>query len=319
MKNLIFITCCALALSCCTGEESFVQEIQTLEASEFTKDGMTDSVAENINETISDKLGEESSNVQLLNNVDFENQDYSSVKIGNAEWMIQNLNLAYFRNGDPIPQAKTDAEWISAGENEQPAWCYYENDPENGKIYGKLYNYYAVNDSRGLAPEGWRIPDIFDILDFDKEEGVTVVYDEDHQVKKLDIPGKIVKSTSGWYVKKDIPCSNCANWNQEYRSKVPCHSCKDTRVSGRIKKIPKNNGTNSVGFTALPGGYRTHRGDFKGDGGLGRWWILGVLQSDSRGEKKMTQFWELAYFPESQFDGSEEYLGCGMSVRCKKD
>lgn len=72
--------------------------------------------------------------------------------------MAENLNVDKFRNGDPIPHAQTAEEWQKAGENGQPAWCYYDNDPANGKIYGKLYNWYAVNDWRGLAPEGWRVP-----------------------------------------------------------------------------------------------------------------------------------------------------------------
>jgi uncharacterized protein (TIGR02145 family) len=72
--------------------------------------------------------------------------------------MTQNLNVDKFRNGDPIPEAKTDEEWSKAGENGEPAWCYYNNNPDNGDRYGKLYNWYAVNDPRGLAPEGWKIP-----------------------------------------------------------------------------------------------------------------------------------------------------------------
>jgi len=83
---------------------------------------------------------------------------YKEVKIGNQVWMAENLNVDKFRNGDPIPHAKTAEEWQQAVENKQPAWCYYDNDPANGKIYGKLYNWYAVSDWRGLAPEGWRIP-----------------------------------------------------------------------------------------------------------------------------------------------------------------
>jgi len=80
------------------------------------------------------------------------------VTIGKQVWMSENLNVDKFRNGDPIPEAKTDEEWKKAGENGQPAWCYYKNNPDNGDRYGKLYNWYAVNDSRGLAPEGWKIP-----------------------------------------------------------------------------------------------------------------------------------------------------------------
>jgi uncharacterized protein (TIGR02145 family) len=80
------------------------------------------------------------------------------VTIGTQVWTSTNLDVSTFRNGDPIPQAKTDAEWKGAGENKQPAWCYYDNDPSNGTKYGKLYNWYAVNDPRGLAPKGYHIP-----------------------------------------------------------------------------------------------------------------------------------------------------------------
>jgi len=85
-------------------------------------------------------------------------ETFKSVKIGNQIWMAENLNVERFRNGDPIPQAKTDKEWKMAGKNKQPAWCYYDNNSKNGKIYGKLYNWYAVNDPRGLEPEGWQLP-----------------------------------------------------------------------------------------------------------------------------------------------------------------
>lgn len=83
---------------------------------------------------------------------------FNEVVIGEQVWMRENLDVDTFRNGDPIPQAKTDEEWKIAGENGQPTWCYYENNPANGDRYGKLYNWYAVNDPRGLAPSGWHIP-----------------------------------------------------------------------------------------------------------------------------------------------------------------
>lgn len=82
---------------------------------------------------------------------------YKTVKIEKLEWMADNLNSDVFRNGDPIPEAKTDAEWFQAGKEGKPAWCYYENKIENGNKYGRLYNWYAVNDSRGLAPDGWHV------------------------------------------------------------------------------------------------------------------------------------------------------------------
>ena len=89
---------------------------------------------------------------------------------GDRTWMTHNLSVSHFRNGDPIPEAKTDEEWLEAGKNKQPAWCWASNDPEERKVYGKLYNHYAVADPRGLSPEGWRIPNGDDlkslIIDF---------------------------------------------------------------------------------------------------------------------------------------------------------
>lgn len=66
--------------------------------------------------------------------------------------MVDNINVNRFRNGDSIPEVKGD-KWY----REKAAWCYYNNDSEIGENYGKLYNWYTVNDPRGLAPQGWHI------------------------------------------------------------------------------------------------------------------------------------------------------------------
>lgn len=78
------------------------------------------------------------------------------VNIGPQTWMPKNLNVNKFRNGDLIIEALTLEEWVS----DEPRWCYYNFHPGNGKIYGKLYNWAAVNDLRGLAPDGWHIPSV---------------------------------------------------------------------------------------------------------------------------------------------------------------
>ena len=109
-----------------------------------------------------------------------------TVTIGAQVWMTKNLDVATFRNGDTIPQAKTNEEWEKAGENQQPAWCYYDNDPANGAKYGKLYNWYAVNDSRGLAPVGYHIPS-------DEEWIVLTGY-----LGGEDIAGTKIKSKNEW-------------------------------------------------------------------------------------------------------------------------
>jgi uncharacterized protein (TIGR02145 family) len=79
--------------------------------------------------------------------------------IGKQQWLTTNLDVNTFRNGDVIPEAKTAQEWLEAGRQGKPAWCYYQNDQTNGKKFGKLYNWYAVHDSRQLAPSGWHIAD----------------------------------------------------------------------------------------------------------------------------------------------------------------
>ena len=89
---------------------------------------------------------------------DIDGNTYRTVSHGLQVWTVPNLNVSHFRNGDTIPQATTEEEWARAAEAGEPAWCYQENNPANGNRYGKLYNWYAVNDPRGLAPEGWHIP-----------------------------------------------------------------------------------------------------------------------------------------------------------------
>ena len=74
---------------------------------------------------------------------------FKTVKIGKQEWMVENLNVDRFRNGDLIPEIKSPNEWEKAGKSGKPAWCYFENDDLNGEKYGKLYNWFAVNDLRG--------------------------------------------------------------------------------------------------------------------------------------------------------------------------
>ena len=89
---------------------------------------------------------------------DIDGNSYGIVTIGNQDWMTKNLNVSTFRNGDPIPRAFTEEEWLTAATEQSPAWCYYDNDSLLADTYGKLYNWFAVTDPRGLAPEGWHVP-----------------------------------------------------------------------------------------------------------------------------------------------------------------
>ena len=121
------------------------------------------------------------------------------VTIGSQVWMTKNLDVIVFRNGDTIPQVKSDDEWKEAWLNSQPAWCYYENDSANGKIYGKLYNWFAVNDSRGLAPNGYYVPSETDWM-------LLINY-----LGGYKAAGTKMKSSSGWTVSDDGENLNGSN------------------------------------------------------------------------------------------------------------
>ncbi len=98
--------------------------------------------------------------------LDYSNRYFVTQNKNNQKWMDSNLNVDVFRNGDPIPHAQTNKEWKKAAFSGKPAFCYYQNDPTNGDIFGKLYNWYAFYDKRGLAPKGYYIPtdDEWDVL-----------------------------------------------------------------------------------------------------------------------------------------------------------
>lgn len=76
------------------------------------------------------------------------------IAIGKQIWMAENLATDRYRNGDPIRHARSVEEWNDAISRHEGAWCHYGNQPANGR----LYNWFAVADPRGLAPEGWHVP-----------------------------------------------------------------------------------------------------------------------------------------------------------------
>jgi uncharacterized protein (TIGR02145 family) len=115
------------------------------------------------------------------------------IKLDSQIWMVENLNVGEFRNGETIQEAKTSKEWAIARKEKSPAWCYYNFDPENGRKYGRLYNWYAVNDFRGLAPEDWHIPTI---TEWEK----LIEY-----LGGLYYAGKKMKSKEGWKSKEAHP------------------------------------------------------------------------------------------------------------------
>lgn len=88
--------------------------------------------------------------------------EIKSIVIGEQTWSAENINISHFQNGDSIPEAKTEDDWIKAAQENKPIWSYYNFDKKYEKQYGKLYNWYAITDPRGFAPKGWRVSSLND-------------------------------------------------------------------------------------------------------------------------------------------------------------
>jgi uncharacterized protein (TIGR02145 family) len=87
--------------------------------------------------------------------MDIDGNEYHAVQIGDQLWMKENLKVTHYRNGDEIPTGYSNEEWINLSTG---AYAVYLDDESNADTYGYLYNWYAVDDSRNIAPEGWHVP-----------------------------------------------------------------------------------------------------------------------------------------------------------------
>ncbi|MCX6246703.1 MAG: fibrobacter succinogenes major paralogous domain-containing protein [Bacteroidetes bacterium] len=86
---------------------------------------------------------------------DVDGNIYSTLKIVSQTWMVENLKVTHYRNGDEIPNIRDTTAW---GRLTTGAWCWYNNNDSNDSVYGKMYNWFAVSDSRIIAPKGWHVP-----------------------------------------------------------------------------------------------------------------------------------------------------------------
>ena len=120
---------------------------------------------------------------------DIDGNSYGTVKIGSHLWMNENLRVTRYRNGESIPEVKEGASWASQTAG---ARCSYENRTENGKTFGMLYNWRAVNDPRGLAPEGWHVA-----TDKEWQELADALGGEELAGGALKAPGKWSGSATG--------------------------------------------------------------------------------------------------------------------------
>ena len=216
--------------------------------------------------------------------VTFDGYTYDLVAIGDQCWFAENLRAENYTNGDAIPANLSDSEWSSTtsgavsvygedancddyspdGDACDPSWSLNE--------YGRLYNWYGVDDARGLCPTGWHVPTDEEWMTLEMELGMSESDANSTGWRGTD-QGTQMKTTYGWY--------------------------------------GGGNGTNSSGFSGLPGGFRNTYGTFSNAGNDGYWWSSSPSGSSA---------WVRHLFNgiPSVYRGSSDQR-FGFSVRCLKD
>lgn len=181
-----------------------------------------------------------------------------SVTIGTQIWTSKNLDVTTYRDGTPIPQVTDGWENLTTG-----AWCYYDNDPANGAVYGKLYNWYAVvgiYDAASLTNPALRKP----------------------------------LAPAGWHVSSDVEWSTLINYidpNANGGYTVP------NMAGGKMKEIgipgwsTTEDAINNSGLRALPGAGRDMAGRYWGIGGNGNWWSTSEVDIDNNSAWSRGLWW----------------------------
>ena len=176
--------------------------------------------------------------------------------------------MARYRNGDPIPQVTDPTQWSNLTTG---AWCWYNNDSATYAFtYGRLYNWYAVNDPRGLAPQGWHVPTDGEWNKLIKFIDLTA----DTTQCCSNVAGIAMKSTTGWY--------------------------------------NSGNGTNSSGFSGLPGGFRNFVGTYGAFGDGGSWWSVSNFNTINAWDRALG-------YDFSSINRNYNNKALGFSVRVVKD
>jgi uncharacterized protein (TIGR02145 family) len=206
-------------------------------------------------------LTDTKTNIVYAGNVtDKDGNIYHTVNIGTQVWLVENLKVTRYRNGESIPNITDNAQWSNLTSG---AYCNYNNDINNVATYGRLYNWYAVNDSRGLAPAGWHIP-----------------IDAEWDILANFLGGS---ATAGGALKDTI-----------------------------LWKSPNTGATNSSGFSAFPGGYRSLNGNFDYLGDYAFFWSSTEYNTSNAWRRTMN-------YNDSRVVRYNYDKRSGFSVRCVRD
>ncbi|TVQ10584.1 MAG: hypothetical protein EA361_13795 [Bacteroidetes bacterium] len=213
---------------------------------------------------------------------DIDGNVYSTVLIGNQEWMAENLRTGRYVNGENITASVEGENWMNATEG---AWILYNYVESNDLLYGKLYNWYAVQDSRGICPAGWRVP-----TDTDWQE-LTLFLDPETWGNNNNA-GTLLKSRR----QVDSPLGGGFS----------------TTVHPRWDAHDQRYGTDESDFGALPAGNYTATGGFMHKGSYGYFWSA-TVSSDAFAYARVLMH------SHRGMSRSAYAKNTGLSVRCIKD
>jgi len=252
------------------------------------------STIDSITYSISGGGGTLNPNLTYGSMTDQEGNTYATIQIGGQEWMAQNLATSIYRNGDVIPTNLSNSQWQNTTSG---AYSVYNDDPAYGLLYGKLYNWYAVEDSREICPTGWHVP---------TDQDWTTLF------VSLD-PNTNSNAVANWTGASFIPWDNPSS----------------TLVGGLMKSTvtynpsngngagywypPNGSATNQSGFSALPGGYKRTNGTHD-DSYLAQayWWSSTAVDITTAYNRMMFYYQGDAY----RVNLNKKY---GCSVRCVRD
>jgi uncharacterized protein (TIGR02145 family) len=209
--------------------------------------------------------------------IDVDNNTYNTVQIGTQCWTKSNLRVGRYRNGDSILTGLSNSTWQTTNLG---AYAIYNNNSLNDDLFGKLYNHYAVTDSRGICPTGWHVP----------SEG-----EWNSLVKYLDSNA-------------DTICGDC------YHSIIAGGALKQITMQPTPEgwASPNTGATNSSGFTALPSGVRGNTGDFGNMAYAGYWWSSSFLSGSNAWNRNLD--YSSSFVSRSNYSRTS-----GFSVRCCRD
>ena len=253
------------------------------------------------------------------NNTENKSSNYETVTIGSQVWTTKNLNVTTFRNGDAIPKVEDKGDWYRADYFKQPAYW-------DVGINGKLYNWYAVNDIRGLAPVGYHIPSDAEWTELTNYLGGKSIAGSKMKVGPNYVTNVSIIELGGYYEEKWVSCKNCSYWTEKQKANNPCAECrnkggKNVKTGNYIPKTKKEvteknnlgwNGTNESGFSGSQGCYIDYDGNYSGckDG----WWWSRTPNGDGKRAicRGLDEAWDYVLEP-------HRGRGCGLYIRCIRD